>query len=114
MVAAKDKKTGEVYFPPRRVVPGNLTPKLEEFELSGEGKVLTYTIIRVAPSEYGDLAPYALAVITTPEKVRLTAQITDVDPEKVKIGMKVRFEFRKLFDDNGASVIYYGYKAVPA
>lgn len=113
MVAARDKKTGEVYFPPRRVVPGNLSPKLEEIELSGEGKVVTYTIIRVAPNEFSDLSPYALALIETPEKVRLMAQVTDIDPEKVKIGMKVRFEFRKLYDDNGASVIYYGYKAVP-
>lgn len=114
MVANKCTKTGEVFFPPRIVAPGILDAQFKEIELSGEGKVVTFTIIRVAPAPYSDLAPYALAVIETPEKVRLTAQISDVEIEKVKIGMNVRFEFRKLYDDNAASVIYYGYKAVPA
>ncbi|MFH0883011.1 MAG: Zn-ribbon domain-containing OB-fold protein [bacterium] len=114
MVANRCTKTGEVFFPPRIVAPGMLDAQFKELELCGEGKVVTFTIIRVAPAPYADLAPYALAVIETPEKVRLTAQIGDVEIDQVKIGMNVRFEFRRLYDDNQASVIYYGYKAVPA
>lgn len=114
MIANRDKQTGEVYFPPRTVTPGNLEPDLEEIRLTREGKVVTYTVIRVAPAPFTDLSPYVLAVIETPEGVRLTAQITDCDVDKVKSGMKVRFEFRRLFEDNEASVIYYGYKAVLA
>jgi len=114
MIANKDKKTGKVYFPPRQVSPGDLNAKFEDVQLAGEGKVLTYTIIQVAPTPYSDLAPYALAVIKTKEGVNVTAQITDVDLAKVKINMKVKFEFRRLYEDNEASVIYYGYKAIPA
>ncbi len=114
MVANRCTRTGEVFFPPRIVAPGMLDAQFKDVELSGEGKVVTFTIIRVAPAPYSDLAPYALAVIETPEKVRLTAQIGDVDLDQVGIGMKVRFEFRRLYEDNAASVIYYGYKAVPA
>ncbi len=114
MMANKDTETGKVYFPPRRVAPGNLDATFEDVQLSGTGKVLTYTIIRVAPTPYGDLAPYALAVVEADGGGRLTCQLTDLDVEEVKIGMAVKFEFRKLYDDNEASVIYYGYKAVTA
>ncbi len=114
MIASKDKKSGEVYFPPRRVAPGDLNPKFEEVSLmEGVARVLTYTIIRVPPAPFSDLAPYALAIIRTEEGARLTVQIVDLPLEKVKIGMRVRFEFRRIFEDNDASVIYYGYKAVP-
>jgi len=114
MIANRNPKTGKVYFPPRIAAPGDIEASFEEVQLSEVGKVITYTIIRVAPDPYSDLAPYALAVIETPEKVRLTAQLTDVLLDKVRIGMKVRFEFRRLYEDNAAGVIYYGYKAVPA
>lgn len=114
MMANRCTRTGRVFFPPRIVAPGNLNAEFEDVQLSGKGKVATYTIIRVAPTPYADLAPYALCVIETEEGVRLTAQITDLPIEEVKIGLPVTFEFRRLFEDNEASVIYYGYKAVPA
>lgn len=114
MIANRCTRTGKVFFPPRIVAPGNLNAEFEEVQLSGKGKVVTFTVIRVAPTPYADLAPYALAVIETEEGVRLTAQVSDLPVEQVKIGMSVDFEFRRLFEDNEASVIYYGYKAVPA
>lgn len=114
MMANRDKKTGKVYFPPRIVAPGDLKAEFEDVQLSGEGTVVTYTIIQVPPTPYSDLAPYALAIVETPEGARLMTQIADCDPEDVKIGMKVEFEFRRLYEENEASVIYYGYKAVPA
>ncbi len=113
MKANKCKKTGKIFFPPRLVAPGNLNAEFEDCELGSKGKVITYTIIIVPPDPYSDLAPYALAVIETPEGARFTAQITDCMPEDVKIGMDVEFELRKLYEDNEASIIYYGYKAVP-
>ncbi|MBS1261537.1 MAG: hypothetical protein MAG453_00862 [Calditrichaeota bacterium] len=113
MIANRDRETGRVYFPPRLAAPGNLEAEFEEVQLSGRGTVATFTVIRVAPTPYADLAPYALALVETEEGAKLMCQITDVDPEQVEIGMPVEFEFRRLFDDNEASVIYYGYKAVP-
>ncbi|MDP2359911.1 MAG: Zn-ribbon domain-containing OB-fold protein [bacterium] len=111
--ANRCRETGEICFPPRLVVPGNLRPTFDEIHLEGQGRVLTFTVIRVPPSPFSDLAPYALAVIETTEGGRLTAQVTDCDLTDVSIGMLVRFEFRRIYEDNSASVIYYGYKAVP-
>jgi len=114
LLAYRDTKTGIVYFPPRLVAPGDLKANFEEVSLQeGTGTVVAYTVIRVAPTPHADLAPYALAIIQTEQGVKLTAQVADVDIEEVKIGMKVRFEFRRIFESNEASAIYYGYKAVP-
>ena len=114
MLANRDTKTGIVYFPPRLVAPGDLNANFEEVSLQeGTGTIVAYTVIRVAPTPHTDLAPYALAVIQTEQGVKLTTQVADVNVEEVKIGMKVRFEFRRIYENNEASVIYYGYKAVP-
>lgn len=113
MMANKNKATGEIFFPPRIVAPGDLNAEFEEVQLADTGKVVTFTVIRVAPTPFTDLSPYALAIIENADGVRVTAQITDCDVEEVKIGMEVKFEFRRIYEENEASVIYYGYKAVP-
>ena len=47
--------------------------------------------------------------------VRMMAQIGDVaDPADLEIGMPVRLEFRRIFSDGEAGVIFYGHKAVTA
>jgi uncharacterized OB-fold protein len=114
MLGNRCLETGEICFPPRLVAAGNLQATFTEHLLGQKGRVLTYTVIRVPPSPFSDLAPYALAVIETEDGARLTAQVTDCGLDEVKIGLEVRFEFRRLYEENSASVIYYGYKAVPA
>ena len=59
-------------------------------------------------------APYAMAVIETPEGARLMLQITDCDPSDVKPGMKVDFAFRKIRREGTSGILCYGFKAVPA
>ena len=46
-------------------------------------------------------------------KARLTAQVVDIEPENVSIGMPLKMEFRKINETGDAGVIMYGYKAVP-
>lgn len=70
-------------------------------------------MIRVAPTDFIDQAPYAVAVVSLGEGVRILCQIADVEPEELKIGMPVRIEFRKLAQQGESGIIYYGYKCVP-
>jgi uncharacterized OB-fold protein len=48
------------------------------------------------------------------DTTRLTAQVADVAPEDMKMGMKVRLEFRKIRSEGRTGVIVYAHKAVPA
>jgi uncharacterized OB-fold protein len=75
--------------------------------------VITSTVVHVAPEDLQMETPYAVAVVETPEKARLTVQIADCDPGDVGPGMNVRLEFRRIRREGRAGILCYGYKAVP-
>lgn len=113
MEAVKFKKSGKTYFPPRQIDPTNGDTEFEKVVLPEIGKVVTYTVVRVAPSQWGDMAPYAVAVVELTDGTRLMGQMTDVDVETVKIGMEVRSEFRRVQTEGSHGILSYGYKFVP-
>ena len=112
--AGRCKACGFICFPPRLVCPRCGAREFETTKLAGTGTVLTYTIIRVAPEGFEDQVPYAVGIAELEDGVKLTAQIVDCDFASLKIGLKVRLEFRKLSEDGEAGIIHYGYKFVPA
>ncbi|HWR82475.1 MAG TPA: Zn-ribbon domain-containing OB-fold protein [Candidatus Deferrimicrobium sp.] len=111
--ATRFKKSGKTYFPPRTIDPETGDTECEMVKLPDTGKILTYTVIRVAPQQWNDETPYALAVAELTDGTRLMAQVTDCDPAQVKIGMEVRLEFRRVQSEGDHGVISYGYKFVP-
>lgn len=111
--ATKFKKSGKTYFPPRDIDPETGDTENEMVNLPDTGKIVTYTVIRIAPKQWGDLSPYALAIAELTDGTRIMAQMTDCDVDKVKIGMEVRLEFRRVQTEGHSGVISYGYKFVP-
>jgi uncharacterized OB-fold protein len=111
--AAKCKGCGFVGFPPRVVCPRCGSREFEKTKLAGSGKLLTYTIIRVAPHQFEDQAPYAVGIAELDDGVRLTAQVVDCDFSKLAVGLRVKVEFRRIYEEGEAGVIYYGYKFIP-
>lgn len=109
--AARCKKTNNVSFPPK-LVDGLKNRDFEKITLPREGTVVTYTIIHVGPSKFEDEAPYAVGIIDLGE-IKITCQIVDVPLEEIKIGMRIRLEFRRIQKDGEGGVLCYGYKAVP-
>ncbi len=114
MEAAKCKACGEVSFPPRIVCSGCGTREFETIRLSEYGKIITYTIIRVAPAQFSTQVPYSVAVVESDNGARLTTQVVDCKPEDLAIGKRVKFVFRKLYAEGHTGIICYGYKAVRA
>jgi uncharacterized OB-fold protein len=112
--AAKCKNCGKISFPPRLVCPkcGNRT--FDPVKLADQGVIKTYTVIRVAPSQFTGQSPYAVGIVELDGGVCITAQIVDVPPDAVKLGQRVRVEFRRVQEDGDAGIICYGYKCVPA
>ena len=111
--AAKSLRTGKIFFPPRLVEPGNGNRRFKPVKLSYTGEILTYTVIRVAPSGFEAQSPYALGIIELDDGARITAMIVDVEVAKVKIGLRDRVEFRRINDDGANGIHLYGYKVVP-
>ena len=110
---------GTVYFPPRSVCSTcskhrRSIGRLEPFHLSGDGEVVTYTIVHDAAQGFEMQVPYILAIVKTVEGPQLTGQIVDLDPKDVRIGLRVRATFRRLREEGPSGVIHYGYKFTPA
>ena len=112
--ASKCKGCGAVWFPPRLICAECGKRDFEDVKLSDKGKVQTFTVIRVAPTEFGDQAPYAVGVVELEDGVKIQCQIADCAPEDLKTGMPVKIEFRKVKEEGEAGIICYGFKAVPA
>ncbi|TFG10109.1 Zn-ribbon domain-containing OB-fold protein [Candidatus Thorarchaeota archaeon] len=105
---------GTYYFPPRLVCPKcRRKGKLEEYKYKGLGKIHTFSIVRQAPENFKRQVPYVVAQVQLDEGPRLTAQIVNIDPEDVKIGMRVRVCFRKITEYGEGGIIVYGYKFEP-
>ncbi len=106
----------KIFFPPSEACPEcrrKSYGKMKDLKLSGKGKVITYTIVNVAPDAFDKQAPYPMAIIELEEGPRITAQIVDCDINEVKIGMNVQSTFRKIQQDGKIGAIYYGYKFKP-
>ena len=101
-MATKCKECGELCLPPRPICSKCLSDHLEWTELSGIGKLVTYTVIN-----YGTMPmlnegynstdnPYCSGIVEVEEGPRISAQILGVDvlnPENIEIGTRVKVEF---------------------
>jgi uncharacterized OB-fold protein len=109
--AARCDACGRVDYPARRVCSACRGAELSTLPLSRKGTVVTYTVIHVAPTDFAMEAPYAMAIVETPEKARLMMQVADCDPSEVCSGMPVEFEFRRIHLSGGRPNYYW--KATP-
>lgn len=86
---------------------------MEPYDVCREGAVYTYSVVHEAPEANRAMRPYVVAMVRTDDGVMVTSQVTDVDPQEVRIGMRVRAVLRRLDSDGPAGIIHYGYKFVP-
>ena len=113
--AERCTECGAVLYPPRAVCPKCSARTFETVVLPREGKVVTYTVVRVPPTGFTEQIPLPIALVELANGVRLMVQIGDIaDPDELSIGMPVRLEFRRISSDGEAGVIFYGHKAVRA
>jgi uncharacterized OB-fold protein len=111
--AVKCKACGAIWFPPRLVCAECGKKDFEAVKLSDKGKVTTFTVIRVGPTDFSDQVPYPVGIVELEDGISIQCQIADCSPEDLKIGMPVKIEFRKVKEEGEAGIICYGYKAVP-
>ncbi len=111
--AGRCKACGKVIYPARPVCPSCRSADFEMVALSRKGTVITSTVIHVPPDDFLMEAPYAMAIVETPEGARLMTQIVDCEPASVLPGMKVALEFRLIRREGNSGILCYGHKGVP-
>lgn len=111
--AARCTGCGKVTFPARGICPACRGSETEPIKLSRTGKVVTCTVIHVPPDEFLMEAPYAMAIVETPEGARMMVQVVDCDPSSVVPGTEVTLEFRLIRREPRGGILCYGHKGVP-
>jgi uncharacterized OB-fold protein len=112
--AGKCSTCQHVAFPPRPVCPKCKGRSFETVRLSEEGKIVTFTIVRVASEKFSKQTPYAVGIVELQEGIRITTQIVDAELDKIEVGQHVKLVFRRVQEDGRAGILCYGYKAIIA
>ncbi len=92
LMAGKCVKCGKIHLPPRPLCDVCYSQQFSWVEVSGKGKLLTYTVINVAPQQFQALAPYAVGIVEFEGGLRIPGMIQATQPQ-LKIGMKLALDF---------------------
>jgi len=90
VMATKCKDCGLVFFPPRADCYQCLTSNMEWYEVSGSGKLVTYSKLEYAPVGFQDDVPYRIALLDYGDYKVFGRIANDVPEEEIKIGMELK------------------------
>lgn len=91
VMTTRCKKCGTSYFPPKMDCPKCPSSDVEWFEIKGNGKLLTYTIVNYGPTGFENDAPYTLALAQFGDGLKIFGRLSrDIKEGDIKIGMGVK------------------------
>ena len=93
LMALKCKKCNTVNLPPRPCCKKCLSADLYWIPIGSKGKLVTYTVIYVAPKEFQDSVPYIYGIMEVAKDVRLPGIIRDISLDDLSIGMDLKIDF---------------------
>ncbi|MBW1729324.1 MAG: Zn-ribbon domain-containing OB-fold protein [Deltaproteobacteria bacterium] len=96
LMGTRCKGCGKSFFPPRADCFQCLDSDMEWFEVSGTGKLVTYSQLQYAPVGFeGDL-PYCIALLDYGDYKVFGRIAKDIPEDEIKVGMEMRAEVVKL------------------
>jgi len=101
LMGSRCQSCGTLHAPPRRLCPVCYAEDMAWVEMSGEGTLLAFTTIHIAPTAmieagYDRKNPYCTGIVRLPEGPAVSAQILGVDPtrpQEIEIGMPLQVTF---------------------
>lgn len=81
--------------------------------LGKTGRILTWTRIQVAASDFKHQVPYPVVLVEFKNKERAVGQLVDYQEKDLKIGTKVISVLRRVRRNNREEIISYGLKFKP-
>jgi uncharacterized protein len=98
-------------MPPRHACRACRSQELQEHIFSGGATLYSFSELDTAPE--GFEGPLLIALVDLDEGPRLAAQLADVDPEELVIGMELEMVTRRIRESGPEGCIVYGYKFRP-
>jgi uncharacterized OB-fold protein len=77
------------------------------------GTIISWTIIRVPPADFGYQAPYPVVIVKLDGGEAITAQMVDYATGHIAVGQKVVTVVRRTIQSQTDAVIPYGIKVKP-
>jgi uncharacterized protein len=101
LTGSRSGKDRPIFIPPRPIDPEHVNDRMELVELSGRGRLVSFSVVPTASSEmiaagYGRDNPYCVGIVQLDEGPSISAQIVGVDtknPASIAIGTAVRAEY---------------------
>ncbi len=93
LMAGKCLKCGKIHLPPRPLCDNCFSKQFEWMQVTGKGKLLTYTVIHVAPQQFQALTPYAVGIVELENGLKIPGMINGVPHDQLKIGMELTLDF---------------------
>lgn len=93
LMAGKCLKCGKIHLPPRPLCDSCYGQDFEWVEISGKGKLLTYTVIHVAPPQFQALAPYVVGIVQLENGLKIPGMVSGVPQEQLKVGLELTMDF---------------------
>ena len=84
------KTCGMVFFPPRADCYQCLSNDMEWFEVSGTGKLVTYSKLEYAPIGFQDDVPYCIALLDYGDYKVFGRIDRDLPEDEIKVGMLMK------------------------
>jgi len=83
LLGLKCQQCGNITVPPKIVCSKCSSTDLEVAELSGKGKIQTFTTVFVAPEGRESECPYVIVLVELDEGPWIMGNLTGIDPNKV-------------------------------
>jgi len=114
LLGLKCQDCGAITVPPKMVCRKCSSPNMEAVELTGKGKIKTFTTVNVAPEGREGEVPYIIVLVELDEGPWIMGNLIDADPsnadmeiigKRVKMGHKV-FPGDKYSAGDAASLLF--------
>jgi uncharacterized OB-fold protein len=107
LMASRCKRCGATSFPPRADCEACMSDAFEFLEVSGKGKLHTFTKIVAAPTGFEDVVPYIVGVVDLEEGGKALAWFGEtIEEDDIQIGMDLQVVPR-IFEDLEEIKVYY-------
>jgi len=93
LLGGKCRKCGKVHLPPRPLCDDCYSREFDWTEIPTKGKLLTYTVIHIAPAQFQSMTPYAVGIVQLENSLKLPGMIRGVPLDQVRIGMDLAIDF---------------------
>ena len=90
VMGTRCKDCGKAYFPPRSDCYQCLPGEMEWFEVSGTGKLVTYSKLEYAPIGFEEDVPYSIALLDYGDYKVFGRLDRDLPLEEVNVGMEMK------------------------